>query len=299
MKKHIAYIDILKVLAIVFIILFHFLYDLYPVSSLRYMGFAGVSLFFIISGFLLAEKYPKLINFSARWFAKRYVKIAVVYLLAMLAIAFLFGKQSYPGDLSSNIIVHLTFLDPLFPQFAYSLISPAWFLVPLIGLYLLFPYLNRLIKKDARLLIIPFIIMVAVRISYGTLTSYSSLFFIGEFCFGIAFAYNKKNVAMLVSLITVLVNPIMFLTFAAFYVFSFFDFRTLGQSRIIEIIAANTIELFLFHEAFINIIIGRWTIYSMNVFSELAVFLGTAAIAVYLSQRIDNYMLSRRFLQLD
>jgi peptidoglycan/LPS O-acetylase OafA/YrhL len=299
MKKRIAYIDILRVLAIILVILFHFLYSIYPVNSLRYIGFAGVSLFFIISGFLLAEKYPKLINFSAKWFAKRYVKIAVIYLFAMLAIAFLFGKQSYPGDLPSNIIVHLAFLDPLFPQFAYSIISPAWFLVPLICLYLLFPYLNRLIKKDARLLIIPLIIMAIVRFYDGNLTSYSPLFYIGEFCFGIAFAYNKKNVAILISLIIALVNPIMFLTFAVFYVFSFFDFRILGQSRIIEIIAANTLEIFLFHEAFINIIIGKWTVYNMNIFSELAIFLGTVAIVVYLSQRTCNYILSRRFMQLD
>jgi peptidoglycan/LPS O-acetylase OafA/YrhL len=298
MKRRIAYIDILRVLAIALVISFHFLYDTNPSTSLRYIGFAGVSLFFMISGFVLAENYPNLINFSARWFAKRYVKIAVLYFLAMLTIAFLFGKQSYPGNLASNILVHLAFLDQFFPQFAYSLISPAWFLVPLIYLYLFFPYLNRFIKKDARLLIIPFVVMAIVRISDGTLTSYSPLFFIGEFCFGMAFAYGKKNVALVVSSIVALINPIMFLTFATFYVFSFFDFRMIGPTSIIDIIAANTIELFLFHEAFINIIMGKWTIYNMNVFNELAIFLLVATIAVYISKRTDNYILSRRFMQL-
>ncbi|MCX6815530.1 MAG: acyltransferase family protein [Candidatus Aenigmarchaeota archaeon] len=299
MEKHIVYIDILRVIAIVLVILFHFLYNVYLDNSLRYIGFAGISLFFIISGFLLAKKYPRLINFSLRWFVKRYVKIAVFYLLSMLAIAFLFWKQTYPGDLLANILVHLTFLDPFFPQFAYSLISPAWFLVPLICLYLVFPYLNRFIKKDARLLVVPFIAMAAVRIYSGALTSYSPLFFIGEFCFGIAFAYDKKNVAVLASLITVLVNPIMFLPFAAFYVFSFFDFKALGRTRITSIIAANIIVPFLLHEAFFNIIFRKWTIYNTSIFVGLAIFLMTAIIIVYLSQKATNYILSRSFMKLN
>lgn len=210
----------------------------------------------------------------------------------------MFGKQNYPGDLYANVLVHLTFLDPFFPQFAYSIISPAWFLVPLVCLYLAFPYLNRLIKKDAKLLIIPFIIMAVVRISNRTLTSYSPLFFIGEFCFGMAFAYGKKNLALLVSMITVLIDPIMFLTFAAFYTFSLFDFKTLERNKVFDIIAANTIEIFLFHEAFINIIIGRWTIYNMNVPVELAIYLVSVAAAVYISQKADNYILSRKIMKM-
>jgi peptidoglycan/LPS O-acetylase OafA/YrhL len=297
MKRRIVYIDVLRAIAIATVILFHFLYNLYPNDLLRYLGFFGVSLFFIISGFILAKKCPKLTSFSTRWFAKRYVRVALIYLFAMLTVAFLFGRQSYyRGDLASNILVHIFFLDPFFPQYAYSIISPAWFFVPLIGLYLLFPYLNRLIRKDARLLVIPFIVMAATRISCGTLTSYSPLFYIGEFCFGIAFAYGRRNLALFVSFIAATVNPIMFLPFAAFYVFSFLDFRNAALMKVVGAIAPSTIELFLFHESFINIVLGKWTVLGTNVLTGFLIFLAFASAAVYLSHKINGYILSRKSL---
>jgi hypothetical protein len=138
--------------------------------------------------------------------------------------------------------------------------------------------------------------MTATRISYGTLTSYSPLFYIGEFCFGIAFTCGRRNLALLVSLIAALINPTMFLPFATFYIFSFLDFRNAALMKVVGIIAPSTLELFLFHESFINIVLGKWTVLGTNVFIDLLIFLAFASAAIYLSHRISAYILSRKFL---
>jgi len=300
MSNRIVYIDVLRVFAIVLIITFHFLFEVTSSDFLRPIGFVGVSLFFIISGFLLGKKYPKMNKFSLKWFSKRYLSIAILYLAALLAIVFLFGEQTYAGDLYRNIAVHLTFLDPFFsPKVGYSIISSVWFLVPLVYLYFFFPYLNRFVRKDARLLLIPFVVMVIVRIFSGawTFTSLNPLFFIGEFCFGIAVANNNRTVGMLISFLTLLVNPIMFIPFVVFYAFSFYNFKAIGSTRIIGLVSSSTLILFFFHEAFIKLILGKWQIYSMGVFGDLAIFLITISAAVYVSNRIKNYVMTSRFLQ--
>jgi hypothetical protein len=53
--------------------------------------------------------------------------------------------------------------------------------------------INRLMKKYSWTIFLVFIIMVFVRVGDGTFTSWNPLFFIGEFCFGILFAYEYTN----------------------------------------------------------------------------------------------------------
>jgi peptidoglycan/LPS O-acetylase OafA/YrhL len=52
--KRINSIDILKALAIILVVWFHFQYQATGDNALRIWGFMGVSIFFIASGFLLS-----------------------------------------------------------------------------------------------------------------------------------------------------------------------------------------------------------------------------------------------------
>ena len=97
-EERLVSIDLLRVIAIVLIIGFHLVYNFNHDSSIRPVGFLGVSLFFIISGFMLAKKYPLLEKFSAPWFLKRYIRIASLYYLALIFLVFLFGKQIIRGQ---------------------------------------------------------------------------------------------------------------------------------------------------------------------------------------------------------
>jgi len=141
-KNRAVFIDLAKTIGILAVILFHVAYEISLNNELRPIGFIGVSLFFIASGFVLAKKYAGLEFFSFKWIYRRYLKIALIYYPALIAIAVLLGNQTYTGSIIKNLIVHFSFLDAYFSDVQYSIISPAWFFAPLMGLYLLFPYLN-------------------------------------------------------------------------------------------------------------------------------------------------------------
>ncbi|MBU0466564.1 MAG: acyltransferase [Nanoarchaeota archaeon] len=287
-EKRIISVDLIRVLAILLVIVFHLLFILTHNNSLRPIGFVGVSLFFIVSGFVLVKHYSRLEEFSFKWFFKRYIKIASLYYFALIVFVLLFSKQVYSGSLFKNLLLHALFLDFLTPETMYSIIGSAWFLPPLIGLYILFPYLNKFTKKSLWFLVFVFVVMSVVRGEYLTLASFPPLFFIGEFCFGIAFAYNKKVEALLISLLIVLIDPMMVIPFAIFFVVFSFKWKFLS-SKILSVIAANTLLLFLFHEAFIETCLGDWKIYSLNKFNGLFLLSTVTLVSVYLSGRVRNY----------
>jgi peptidoglycan/LPS O-acetylase OafA/YrhL len=286
-------IDVLRALAIFLVILFHFLYEIYLNNDLRPIGFIGLSLFFIISGYVLAKNYPENKKFSWKWFLKRFVRIASLYYLAVLSIVLLFGRQTYSGKIT-DILLHLVFLDPLSKSAAYSIISPAWFLTPLIGLYLLYPYLNKYIKKDQiSFLIIIFAIMAVFRTLDGTFTSYSPIFFIGEFCFGIAFASEKKNPALIISALTIFIRPIMFLPFLIFYFCYNLKLKFLPKKPF-EFIGVYTFVFFLFHEAIIKVCFNKWHIFNLNLTKEIIVILIVIVICSYISKKIQDFFNNKK-----
>jgi len=220
--ERIGSIDLLRVLAISLVIIFHLLYNLLLDNSLRPIGFIGISLFFIISGFLLAKKYPDIKYLKIKWLLKRYLAIAPLYYIALIVMVILLGKQIYSGSLIKTLLLHFAFIDFISPETAYTIISPAWFLIPLVGLYLLYPYLNASLKKNPYIIILAFLVMIAVRIQDQTLTAYSfiaPLFFLGEFCFGIVIAQNKLKTLplLIIPLLITFVDPIMYLPFLIFY----------------------------------------------------------------------------------
>lgn len=287
-EKRLAFLDLLKIISIVLVILFHFLYQITSNESLRALGFVGVSLFFIVSGYSLAKNYPDHITFSFKWFFKRYVKLASVYYLAIIIIVILFFRQSYSGNLFLNLLAHFTFTDSLFRDYSYGIISPAWFLAPLIVYYLIFPFLNKLIKNNWKIIIPLFFASLLVRcIHTGDYTSTNALFFIGEFCFGIALAHYRNIWLMLIPSILIFIMPIMYLPFVIFFVSQYIQNKYL-PSKILAVISGQIILLFLFHEALINILLDKWQIYSIPKYLSLAIYLIFVVITPYLSKRIQK-----------
>ena len=284
-------IDLIRALAITLIIVFHFFYQAHSDNRLRAIGFFGVSLFFIVSGYMLAKKYSYLESFSLKWFFKRYVKIAVLYYFSLIMIVVLFGAQSYSGNLWQNLLSHFLFVNSFFPDFAYGIISPAWFLVPFICLYILFPYLNRLVKKSNLAIVLIFIIMLFVRLKEGTYTSFSPLFFIGEFCFGIALVYNKKLIPIVSCLILFFVDWIMVVPF---FLFLFMiNIKSIRFGKIITFVGTNSLALFLLHESFMNVIFNKWSLFGLNRYLAILLLLVISFALVFLSNKLQRYLLSK------
>lgn len=294
-KERLCSIDLLRTLAIVLVVIFHFLFEFIYDTSLRYLGFIGISLFFIISGFVLAKKYPDKERFSSRWFLKRYIKIASLYYLALVAVIILFQKQVYSGSLMKNLFLNAFFLGFLSPDSIYGIISPAWFLTPLIALYILFPYLNRYTKKYKWFLVAVFLAVLLFRILNGALTSFSPLFFMGEFCFGISLAHEKgrKISPLAISFIMIFFMPVMFIPFILFYLTYSLNLKFLPS--VWKVIGENTLVVFLFHEALINIIIGRWHIFQLNIYHGLFLMIIAIISLVYISKKIQKFIFSKNF----
>ncbi len=288
-KERNTSIDLLRTIAITSIIHFHFAYAYTYQGYLREIGFFGISLFFIISGYLLTYKYPDLEKFSIKWFWKRYVKIASLYYLGLITIILMFTNQSYTGSLWKNLITHIFFIDFYFTDTAYGIMSAAWFLIPLMGMYILFPYLNKLIKKRSYLLIIIMIAMVLFRMNRDGLTSFNLLFFLGEFCFGIALAHNKKDIFLLTPLLVILIEWFMIFPFITFYVIHLLNLNFLPQ-KILRFIGKNTLPLFLFHEAILKVWTEEWHLYTLNKYSAAFLLIVISVFLTYTSSKIQNFI---------
>jgi len=290
-KKRLNSIDFLKVIAIILVVVFHFWYQASGTNSLRVIGAIGVSIFFIVSGFSLANKHHNLTKPSLKWFFQKYIKIASLYYIAILAVILLFATQSYDGNLLQNIISHLFFLNP-YSQTPYSFISPAWFLTPLIAFYLFFPLLNFLIKKYRFTLPLFILITTLFRDTPQTFTSPNPLFYLAEFCFGIALFYNKKDILLLSPLIllTTTISNWMILPFAIVYIFYVAETK-LPSLRIIKFIGTYTLAIFLFHESFMNLIYNKWHIYNLSKPIALIVLTISTLFAVMISKRIQKLLL--------
>lgn len=293
-KQRYAFIDILKVLAIFLVLAFHFLYIRTPNNSLRPIGFIGISLFFIISGYVLAKNYPNLKKFSLNWFLKRYARIAPIYYLSLIFLVIIFAKQCYSGNVFGNLFSHFLFIDSFFKDYSYGIISPAWFLVPLICLYFVFPFLNNILQKRWFLFLPIFAITLATMLYYSTYTSFNFLFFLGQFCFGIVFAHGKKLRPLLISLSIIFIKPIMFAPFLIFFIFSFINKKYISQ-KAISFLASQTIALFLLHEGLFNLILNKWHIYNIPKYPAIFLYLLSSFLIFYLSTKIQERINSKTF----
>ncbi len=283
-RQRIGWLDTGRVLAILLIVAFHVAYEFTLDGSLRMWGFFGASLFFIMSGFSLARIYPAMGWFDLKWMRKRYVRIATVYYPAVILVYLMFTTQvTYTGWFA--VAAHLLFLDWAWPGTAYSIISPAWFIIPLVGLYFLFPLLNRAVRDHPWTLIIAFGAMAAFRYLKGGLVDFSPLFFLGEFCFGIAMAHGKKRWALAGSLISLVPVWFMIVPYAVFLALPYTENPLLA--RLMKPLAARTFEIFLFHESLMKAALGKWSALGLGAAASALLVVCAAVAVAWFSERAN------------
>ncbi|VVC04235.1 Acyltransferase family protein [Candidatus Bilamarchaeum dharawalense] len=289
MKERLGWIDFGRALAIFLVVVFHVAYQFTRDENLRIVGFLGVSLFFIISGFMLSTKYPKLRSFDLKWFFKRYVKVASIYYLAIIAIVILFANQSYQQGIY-DILLHFLFLNWLDPSTQYTLISPSWFLIPLMALYLAYPYLNKLIRKSEWFVVVAFIITIIYGIQENSpLTSFSLLFFLAQFCFGMASAQGIGKIMIIGPLLMAIYNPLLAIPYIVFWIIYLSKIPPIGS---ITLISKHTIEIFLFHEAIMNVCIGKWNVYGLEMPYSLLITISCFLVATLIASRLQKLVIT-------
>jgi peptidoglycan/LPS O-acetylase OafA/YrhL len=116
-------------------------YQIYLIGA----GDVGVNLFFALSAFLLY--YPCLKSgippSLGRYYARRFWRIVPAYLVAVgvTIIAVPMARTAAP----TAIIANLLFLQNFREEWSRAVIASAWFLVPLVQFYLVFPFLARVL----------------------------------------------------------------------------------------------------------------------------------------------------------
>ena len=210
-RERIFYLDFIRALSAITIITFHFNLEIndnriyianpLPVNGANIdFGNVGVSLFFIISGAALMYTYSDGRYSIKEYFFKRFLSIYPAYYISY-AIAFLYFfylnshiKHSVPGWTFVFTILGLDgYLGRTIPN--YYLLGE-WFLGCIILLYLIFPFLRKLVIKKpyitAVILIIYYVLLVTyypfkMRIDWNFITR------IPDFMFGMYFVkYGKK-----------------------------------------------------------------------------------------------------------
>ncbi|MGB1210949.1 peptidoglycan/LPS O-acetylase OafA/YrhL [Lacinutrix venerupis] len=178
-----------------------------PINVLQYiiafLGHYGIYLFIFISGYGLTILYLNTTINYKEFIKKRLAKLYPVFTIALIALFiynYLIFKQEFNSNDAINFLLRFTLLANLIPKKVFVLNGPFWFYSLIVQLYLLFPFLISLLKKNPRILYIISVIAFIVVFLFNEQLSHInfSLYynFVGHlpvFIFGIIYAV-KGNV---------------------------------------------------------------------------------------------------------
>jgi peptidoglycan/LPS O-acetylase OafA/YrhL len=160
-------------------------------NSFLYFGKYGVTLFFVLSGFLLFMPFGKALLFEKTWpsmrqyYMRRIFRILPAYYLSLILIVLLFQRQYLQPQHWSELGLFLVFLMDSSHATFKQLNAPFWTLAIEWQYYMLLPWLvlgMRLlvwrVKQDYRLLMT--IICILALIVWGIFTRYVGIYFVNQ-----------------------------------------------------------------------------------------------------------------------
>ena len=172
-KKRVFYLDLLKILAALFVVFNHYSFIIAPSSHLAKILFTimftvcklAVPMFVMISGALLLGKktnYKEIIT-------KRLFRVFI----PLIVISALYVYISYDGLNINNI---LSFLMAIFTEYDINYIPYwVWYLYMLMALYIMTPFLQKMLKefkeKDYKVFLGIFLVFIGLINTIGPLTS--------------------------------------------------------------------------------------------------------------------------------
>jgi peptidoglycan/LPS O-acetylase OafA/YrhL len=197
---------------IFFIFLFHCRF--LPINYFDHAGSAGVTFFFVISGFILSYNYKNLVlsnNFSKTSFMiKRFIRIYPIHFLVLLIyLILLFSSDASVGQYfglkwALKLVLNIFLLQSYIPiETVFFSFTGMWFLSTLIFSYFIFNYLVILIdkyrlKSSIFLLGIPVLMFLlperfSINIFYTNPIIRAFDFFAGMLCYEIYIAIQNKD----------------------------------------------------------------------------------------------------------
>jgi len=184
-----------------------------------YFGHYGVQLFIFCSGYGLTVLYQKKeVNYK-KYISKRLLKLYPVFTISIIILlVYRHGILGYPFTYRTigSVVIRYTLIANLIPGKIFSLNGPFWFYSMIVQLYLLFPFLISLVKKNKAsylwyILIISYIIILTTNSFFTSIHLNLYFNFIGNlpvFILGILFA---KNNYFRISIILWVVSLLLFI----------------------------------------------------------------------------------------
>jgi peptidoglycan/LPS O-acetylase OafA/YrhL len=127
-----------------------------PVATFLHNGIAGVSVFFVLSGFILTHAHPERFTAPqqyADYFISRFARIYPVYLLALvlaLPLALDHPRIRFDPRTAAAVLAMVQSWTDAFAHSGYAWIMQAWTLSVEFFFYLSFPFLINLVRRLGR-----------------------------------------------------------------------------------------------------------------------------------------------------
>lgn len=321
-NNHFIALDILRIFAAIIVVLFHFFYRgpylneniKLPIIEFAKYGYLGVNLFFILSGFLIAQSLNK--KSRSLFMLKRFIRIYPAYFLCLfitIFAKFIFTDVLFSLEqICSNILlVNWLFKIPSIDGVYWSLHIEILFYFLMAAFWI---YSKSKGKTDLFLLIWLFtsvylnffpshhFILKILRII--TLGEYSGYFIIGILFYRLHFLGLKKHLFLLCflcflfcvkttyeeakSLVNLSVDPIIasFLLIIFMLIFPIIpSLRLTINSKVVSVLAGATYPLYLVHQELGYIIIESFNL--STIFSGLLLLVLILTFSVLLNQKLE------------
>lgn len=168
---------------------FVFIFLIY-LSHVSYMGIppfdfggeSGVSFFFILSGFVLSLRYGESVmsgNFEHKRFVIHQLSKFYPLHIAILIVATILNYKNVDGEYLVNMLPSIFLIQSwlLDPKYYFAGNAVSWFLSDILFLYLVFPYIYKVIVKRKYLLIAFVFILYFVYVAITPKEKYNDLIY--------------------------------------------------------------------------------------------------------------------------
>jgi peptidoglycan/LPS O-acetylase OafA/YrhL len=177
-RFYFPYIDIARAVAVILVLFYHLILELnwesFPSVRIFYVfriGWIGVDLFFVISGFVIflslirtAENFG-IDNYKKPYFKNRLSRIVPLYFLTSWCFLVLVEPKlfSYPSDwLWRNILSHVFFIHNLSTTYMGALNGPTWSIATEMQFYIFIAIVFKWLPRQRPVLMCALFIMIAL-----------------------------------------------------------------------------------------------------------------------------------------
>ena len=193
-------IQILRGIAVLMVVLFHL--EIFFFES----GFLGVDIFFVISGYLMAQLYNK--GTTLDFYKKRFKRILPAYFVTIGLVTFVVGVSTIPSDANQRIdrliydilaISNMAFWleNTYFAKAEFRPLLNLWSLAIELQYYLIVPLLLPIVRRSKFLLLAFILISLAATFFVTTVSPKTSFFMlpfrVWEFLIGAYVAWHIKS----------------------------------------------------------------------------------------------------------